>query len=97
MNKELSVRGKLIEGKVIRLKSKDTAQIETRTTKYIKKYERYLVKINKYSVHVPENISLSIGDMVLCGETRKISKTKSMLVIKKITPETKKGEQQWNK
>jgi small subunit ribosomal protein S17 len=84
VEKNLSVRGKLIEGKVLKLKAKKTAQIEVKTTKYIPKYERYLVNRNRYSVHVPDEISLVVGDNVLCGETRKISKTKSFVVIKKI-------------
>jgi small subunit ribosomal protein S17 len=79
-----SVRGKLIEGKVIRMKSKKTAHIEIQRIKYIPKYERYLIKKNSYAVHIPDDIDISIGDKVLCGETRKISKTKSFVVIKKI-------------
>jgi small subunit ribosomal protein S17 len=89
--KKLSVRGKLLEGKIIKAKSKKTAQIEVKTTKYIPKYERYLVKRNRYSVHVPDGFSVTIGDDVLCGETRKISKTKHFVIIKKIDL-SKKGD-----
>ena len=95
VEKNLSIRGKLIEGKVLKLKAKKTAQIEVKTTKYIPKYERYLVNRNRYSVHVPDEISLVVGDNVLCGETRKISKTKSFVVIKKI--DVIQGELKWNK
>ena len=79
-----SVRGKLIEGKIIKKKSKKTAHIEITRTKFIPKYERYLVKKSKFAVHVPEDIDVSVNDIVLCGETKKISKTKSMIIIKKI-------------
>ncbi len=84
VEKKKSVRGKLIEGTIIKMKAKKTAQVEVVTTKYISKYERSLVKKSKYAVHVPEDISVSVGDYVLCGETRKISKTKSLIIIKKI-------------
>jgi small subunit ribosomal protein S17 len=79
-----SVRGKLIEGKIIKMKSKKTAHIEITRTKFIPKYERYLVKKSKFAVHVPEDIVVAVNDFVLCGETKKISKTKSMIIIKKI-------------
>ncbi len=81
---KISVRGKLIEGKIIRMKTKKTAHIEVKRTKYIPKYERYLLVKNTYAVHVPEGIAIAVGDTVQCGETRKISKTKSMIVLKKI-------------
>jgi len=95
VEKKLSVRGKLIEGKVLKMKAKKTAQIEIKTTKFIPKYERYLVTRNRYSVHVPEDVTISVGDNVLCGETRKISKTKSFVVIKKI--DSVQGDLKWNK
>lgn len=93
---KLSVRGKLIEGKVIKMKAKKTAQIEVKTTKYIPKYERYLVNRSRYAVHVPDEITISVGDVVLCGETRKISKTKSLIVIKKVDL-SKESDIKWNK
>lgn len=79
----LSIRGKVLEGKVVRMKSKKTAHIEITRTKYIPKYERYLMEKSKFAAHVPDGLEISVGDDVVCGETRKISKTKSMVVIKK--------------
>lgn len=90
--KNLSVRGKLIEGKIIKMKAKKTAQVEVKTIKFIPKYERYLVRKSKYAVHVPEGVSVSVGDDVLCGETRKISKTKSFVIIKKINSTKNAGD-----
>jgi len=81
-----SIRGKLIEAKIIRLKSKLTAFVEVKNTKYIPKYERYILKKSTFAVHVPEGMDVVVGDIVLCGETRKISKTKSMIIIKKVQP-----------
>jgi len=90
--KNLSVRGKLIEAKIIRMKSKKTAHVEVKTIKYIPKYERYLVKKSRFAVHVPDEITVAVGDTVLCGETRKISKTKSMIILKKIDVDNTKSE-----
>ena len=81
-----SIRGKLIEAKIIRMKSKLTASVEVKNTKFIPKYERYILKKSHFSVHVPEGMDVVVGDIVLCGETRKISKTKSMIIIKKVEP-----------
>jgi len=108
---EFSIRGKLIEAKIIRMKSKKTAHVEIKTIKFIPKYERYLVKKSTFAVHVPEGMDVAVGNTVLCGETRKISKTKSMIIIKKINTEnvpkdkikakpletTKTGDEEWNK
>jgi len=81
---DFSIRGKLIEAKIIRMKSKKTAHVEIKTIKFIPKYERYLVKKSIFAVHIPDELNVNIGDTVLCGETRKLSKTKSMIIIKKI-------------
>jgi small subunit ribosomal protein S17 len=89
--KKLSVRGKLIEGKITKMKAKKTAQVEIKVIKYIPKYERYLVNKKRYSVHVPDDVKVEVDDNVLCGETRKISKTKSFVIIKKIES-LKKGD-----
>ena len=69
------------------MKSKKTAHVEIKTIKFIPKYERYLVKKSTFAVHVPEGMDVTVGDTVLCGETRKISKTKSMVIIKKTNTE----------
>jgi len=89
--KKLSVRGKLIEGTITKMKAKKTAQVEVQSIKYIPKYERYLKDRSRFSVHVPDEIEVSVGDKVLCGETRKISKTKSFIILKKIDS-IKKGD-----
>jgi len=88
---EISVRGKLIEGKVIKMKSKKTATIEIKRIKFLPKYERYLISKSKISVHCPECMDISVGDDVVCGETRKISKTKSFVILRKIS-KTKVGD-----
>jgi ribosomal protein S17 len=83
---KISVRGKLFEGKITKMKTKNTAHIEVKHTKYIPKYERYLIVRKMYPVHVPDGLVVEVGDLVLCGETRKISKTKSKIILKKLDP-----------
>jgi len=82
---KISVRGKLFEGQITKMKTKNTAHVIIKQTKYIPKYERYLVVRKVYPVHVPDDMDVAVGDMVLCGETRKLSKTKSKIIIRKLT------------
>ena len=81
---QISVRGKSIEGVVIRKKANKTAVIQMEKIKYIRKYERYMKKTVKLPVHCPECMDINIGDVVQVGETRKISKTKSFVILKKV-------------
>jgi len=80
----IKVRGKLLEGIVIKKKAQKTATIQIERITYNRKYERYLKKRTNYSVHCPECMDINIGDVVLVGETRKISKTKSFVILKKV-------------
>jgi len=82
---KISIRGKLFEGQITKMKTKNTAHVIIKQTKYIPKYERYLVVRKVYPVHVPDDMDVAVGDMVLCGETRKLSKTKSKIIIRKLT------------
>jgi len=85
---EYLVRGNVFVCKVIRQKSPKTAVVERTLTTYVPKYERYSKKTSKLSVHVPDGMTVRAGDMVKIGETRKISKTKSFVVIEVVN----KGE-----
>jgi len=81
---QISVRGKILEGVVIRKKANKTAVIQIEKIRHIRKYERYMKKTIKLPVHCPECMSITLGDIVEVGETRKISKTKSFVILKKI-------------
>jgi len=80
----IKVRGKLLEGIVIRKKAQKTATVQIERTTFNRKYERYLKKRTNYSVHCPECMDIAVGDVVLVGETKKISKTKSFVILKKV-------------
>lgn len=81
---QISVRGKTLQGIVVKKKAIKTAVIQMEKTKYIRKYERYMKKKVKIPVHCPECMEINIGDIVLVGETRKLSKTKSFVIMKKL-------------
>lgn len=80
----IKIRGKLIEGVVIRKKAQKTATVQIERTTFNRKYERYLKKRTNYSVHCPECMDIAVGDVVVVGETKKISKTKSFVILKKV-------------
>ncbi|PIU22331.1 MAG: 30S ribosomal protein S17 [Candidatus Diapherotrites archaeon CG08_land_8_20_14_0_20_30_16] len=82
MEKNYTVRGVVFEGVVIRQKTSKTIVVKRSIVQYIQKYERSLIKTAKYAVHVPDNITVEVGDLVLVGETRKISKTKNFVLMK---------------
>ena len=82
VEKKYPVRGNIFEGKVISAKAHKTVTVEREITHFIGKYERYKKVKSKIHAHNPSEINAKEGDMVLVGETRKISKTKNFVVIK---------------
>jgi len=80
---DLVVRGKKFIGIVTKAKAPKTVTVEWERYVYIPKYERYEKRRSKAKAHYePEKIKVKEGDVVLIGETRKISKTKNFVVIK---------------
>lgn len=50
----------------------------------IPKYNRYIIKMKKFHVHIPVDYNtnnLKIGDKINIGETRRISKIKSHILL----------------
>ncbi|MEM2878610.1 MAG: 30S ribosomal protein S17 [Candidatus Hadarchaeales archaeon] len=80
----LSTRGKVIEGTVVSDKMSKTVTIEVERMKYIPKYERYERRTSRIKAHNPPCISAKTGDRVAVMECRKLSRTKSFAVIKKL-------------
>ncbi len=87
--KNLSVRGGIFIGKVTSAKAPLTVKVEKKIVRYVPKYERYKKDRATVKAHNPPEINAKEGDLVKVGETRKISKTKSFVVLEII----KKGEQ----
>ena len=73
--------GAVLVGKVIKLSSAKTIQIEIPKLVYIQKYERYEKRTSKLRVHNPPCINAKQGDKVLIAETRPISKTKNFVIV----------------
>jgi len=75
------VRGALFTGTVKSTKPAKTAVVVRELFHKSKKYERYKKTRSKIYAHIPEGITVKEGDKVTVGETRKISKTKSFIVV----------------
>ncbi|MBI4360642.1 30S ribosomal protein S17 [Candidatus Micrarchaeota archaeon] len=78
----LRIRGAIVEGVVVSTRPKKTAIIQIAYTKSVPKYERLEKRKSRIAVHVPDGMNVQVGQRVQAGETRKISKTKSFLLIK---------------
>jgi len=77
----ISVRGSLFTGVVVSAKPGKTAIIERTIVRYVPKYERYNKSKSRIYAHNPDCISAKEQDVVRIGETRKLSKTKSFVVL----------------
>ena len=77
---EYSIRGKKFIGIVTSAKAPKTVTVEFNRYVLIPKYERYEKRKTKIYAH--NELNAKEGNIVLVGETRKISKTKSFVVLK---------------
>ncbi len=76
------VRGRTFEAKVIGASMDKTAKVEWDFLTYVPKYERYSKSRTRLKVHNPACLNVKVGDIVQIGETKKISKTKSFVIMK---------------
>ncbi|MCD6461195.1 MAG: 30S ribosomal protein S17 [Thermoplasmata archaeon] len=79
----LPVRGTLIEGVVVSRKMKNTVVVERERLFYVKKYERYEKRKGRYPAHCPPCLGVEVGDRVVIGECRPLSKTVSFVVVQR--------------
>lgn len=77
----LKLRGRSMNGKIIKKDTHRTVTVEFPWTHYIPKYERFEKKRTRIKCHNPPCINAEIGDEVTIVECRKISKTKSFVVV----------------
>lgn len=77
------VRGRIFKGVVHKMKADKTIVVMIRYLFYNKKYKRYARRNSKINVHLSPcfNGLVNLGDTVICGETRPLSKTKAAAVI----------------
>ena len=75
-----------LQGKVVSVKPAKTAIVLRETMKKITKYNRYARTHSKISVHNPPEINAKVGDIVEIVPTRRISKTKSWIIVRVVKP-----------
>jgi small subunit ribosomal protein S17 len=87
----LSIRGRIFEGKVIK-KLEKRVVIEFERMIYVRKYERYAKSRTKIHARLPfcMESSINIGDLIRVGECRPLSKITHFVVIKKIKSKEEK-------
>ncbi|VVC00444.1 30S ribosomal protein S17 [uncultured archaeon] len=86
---KFSVRGGIMTGIVTSAKAPLTVTVQREIIRYVPKFERYKKDKAVVKAHNPREINAQEGDLVKVGETRKISKTKSFVVLEIV----KRGEQ----
>lgn len=79
----LRVRGRVLEGVVIKSKADKMVVVEREYLHYIPKYMRYERRRSRIHAHNPPCINARVGDRVKIAECRPISKTVSFVVIEK--------------
>ena len=77
----LTIRGKLFDGKVTGNKAKQTITLQKDTPIYFSKFKRYARGKSTIHAHVPNCIDVQLGDHVLAAECRPISKSVSYVVV----------------
>ena len=80
----LSIRGNILQGKVVSTKARKTAIIKREFLHYLPKYERYERRHSKINAYNPDCIAAKEGDMVTIAECRPLSKTKHFVVVEKV-------------
>merc|ERR1712131_315089 len=80
---DITVRGRIFKGEVIKMKAEKTVVVAIKYLFYDQKYKRYSRRNTKVNVHLSPcwNGLVHVGDTVVCGETRPMSKTKSSAVV----------------
>jgi len=79
---EVSVRGKMFEGVVISDSMDRTVKVEWENMVKDEKYSRYFKTRSSVKAHNPDCVKAKVGDKVVIGETRPLSKTKHFAVLK---------------
>lgn len=82
---KLSVRGKLIEGKVVSSKAPKMIVVQQEAPKFITKFKRYARSQSKIHAYKPSCVDVKEGDTVLTAECRPISKSVSFVVLEVVS------------
>ncbi len=79
----LSIRGRILEGVVVKASMNRSVIVRRDYNKYVSKYMRYERRHSHMAVHRPDCIELDAGDKVRIMECRPLSKAISFVVIEK--------------
>jgi len=80
----IGVRGRQFIGTISKTGGQKTATVEWQRLFFIPKYQRYEKRNTKLHVHNPKCIDAKTGEKVLITECRKISKTKSFVIVQRM-------------
>ncbi|MBW6451818.1 MAG: 30S ribosomal protein S17 [DPANN group archaeon] len=80
----VKIRGRIHEGVVKSSKAQNTVTVEWNYVIYLTKYERYEKHKTLVVAHNPPCMNVVEGDKVVLGECRRLSKTKSFVIIDKL-------------
>ncbi|XP_077548152.1 ribosomal protein S11 [Haemaphysalis longicornis] len=79
----VSIRGRILRGVVIKMKMQRTIVIRRDYLHYVRKYNRFEKRHRNMSVHLsPAFRDVAVGDVVTVGECRPLSKTVRFNVLK---------------
>ncbi len=80
----LSVRGRTMEGEVVSDKMSGSVVVARQYARKVPKYERLERRTLKVHAHNPPCIGAKAGDRVKIMECRRLSKTKTFVVVQKM-------------
>lgn len=80
---DVVVRGRIFKGEVYKMKADKTIVVLIRYLFFDRKYKRYSRRNTKINAHCSPCFQgiVKLGDTVVCGETRPLSKTKASVVL----------------
>ncbi|MGB9124210.1 MAG: 30S ribosomal protein S17 [Nitrosotalea sp.] len=81
----LSIRGKLVQGKVVSSKAPKTVVVQQEFPRFDIKLKRYARSQSKLHAHRPQCIDVKEGDIVLTAECRPLSKSVSFVVVEVVS------------
>ena len=78
----VSIRGRILKGTIKHHKMKNTITVRRNYLHYIKKYNRFEKRHKMLSAHISPAFRVEVGDGVVVGECRPLSKTVRFNVIR---------------
>ena len=88
----VSIRGRLLRGVVHSTKQKHSIVIRRDYLHYIQKYQRYMKRHKNFTVHCSPCFEPKVGDEVIVGQCRPLSKTIRYNVLQHISKAGKGGK-----